>query len=76
MFIFFIWRLTKEQIQTRITWILDELKRYDVVSKDLKIDTRMFAIRSSKHVCIESKFIKKKQNLEIYIYRFLNYFGA
>lgn len=33
-------------------WVLDELKRYNVVAADLRIDAHMIAIRSAKHVRI------------------------
>jgi hypothetical protein len=42
--------LTKDQIQTRMQWILNELKKYKVIADDIKLDTRMFAIRSADHV--------------------------
>ncbi len=42
--------MTKEQIQTRIQWVLDELKKQNVVADDLALDTRLFANRSAKNV--------------------------
>jgi hypothetical protein len=35
---------------TRIKWVLNELKENRIVANDLYIDSRMFAIRSAKHV--------------------------
>ncbi|CAF0998747.1 unnamed protein product [Brachionus calyciflorus] len=42
--------MTKEQLQTRIKWMLNELKSNKIIPNDVYLDTRLFAIRSSKHV--------------------------
>ncbi|RMZ96160.1 hypothetical protein BpHYR1_050566 [Brachionus plicatilis] len=42
--------MTKEQIQTRVKWMLNELKEHKIIANDIILDTRLFAIRSSKHI--------------------------
>lgn len=47
-------------------WILNELKKYKVIADDIKLDTRMFAIRSADHVNYSFGFL-----LNIFMQRFL-----
>ncbi|PVD34056.1 hypothetical protein C0Q70_05318 [Pomacea canaliculata] len=42
--------LTQQQCQTRIDWVLDELKRCNILPSDVYIDARMFAMRNADHV--------------------------
>ncbi|XP_050411091.1 uncharacterized protein LOC126825502 [Patella vulgata] len=42
--------LTAQQKQTRVDWIVDELKKCNVIPDDVKIDARLFAMRSADHV--------------------------
>ena len=75
--ILFLTSLTKEQLQTRVKWMLKDLIKYRVIADDTGLDSRMFAIRSAKHVRFLSFFyttyifIKKL----IFFQRFLSYCG-
>jgi hypothetical protein len=42
--------MTKEQLQTRVKWLIKELKDHYIIADDIQLDTRLFAIRSAKHV--------------------------
>lgn len=42
--------MTKEQLHTRVKWLLKDLKMYHVIADDVGLDARLFAIRSAKHV--------------------------
>nr|CAB3262745.1 uncharacterized protein LOC100182602 [Phallusia mammillata] len=42
--------LTQAQKVTRIEWFVEELKKSDVVPDDVKVDCRMFAMKSADHV--------------------------
>ena len=42
--------MTTDQLQTRIKWFLKDLKESYVIAEDTTLDTRLFAIRSAKHV--------------------------
>lgn len=42
--------LTQQQCQTRVDWVLDELKNCGVLPSDTRVDARMFAMRSADHV--------------------------
>ncbi|XP_041366840.1 uncharacterized protein LOC121381572 [Gigantopelta aegis] len=42
--------LSQQQKQTRVEWMLQELKRCNVIPLDIGIDCRMFAMRSADHV--------------------------
>ena len=46
----FLSSLTNEQLQTRVKWMLKELKANKVIPDDIILDSRLFAVRSSKHV--------------------------
>lgn len=66
--------MTKEQIQTRVKWMLNELKEHKIISNEVILDSRLFAIRSSKHVNqINFKFLSIKI---INFNRFLICFGS
>lgn len=42
--------MTKEQLQTRVKWLVKELKDNYIIAQDVQVDSRMFAVRSAKHV--------------------------
>ncbi|XP_071099543.1 uncharacterized protein [Haliotis cracherodii] len=42
--------LSQQQKQTRVEWVLEELKRCNVIPIDTYVDARMFAMRSADHV--------------------------
>ncbi|KAL4225170.1 hypothetical protein ACF0H5_015862 [Mactra antiquata] len=42
--------LTDQQKQTRIDWVVAELKKKNVIADDVFVDTRLFAMRSADHV--------------------------
>lgn len=42
--------LSQQQKQTRVDWIVDELKKSSVLPADVSVDTRMFAMRSADQV--------------------------
>ena len=42
--------MTTDQLQTRIKWFLKDLKESYVIAEDTTLDTRLFAVRSAKHV--------------------------
>ncbi|WAR01827.1 Y381-like protein [Mya arenaria] len=42
--------LTEQQKQTRVDWVVEELKKCRVIPDDVHIDTRLFAMRSADHV--------------------------
>lgn len=42
--------LSQQQKQTRVDWIVDELKKSSVLPADVSLDTRMFAMRSADQV--------------------------
>ncbi|XP_060562778.1 uncharacterized protein LOC132722318 isoform X4 [Ruditapes philippinarum] len=42
--------LTDQQKQTRIDWVVEELKKKNVIAEDVFVDTRLFAMRSADHV--------------------------
>ena len=42
--------MTNEQIQTRVKWLLKDLKEHHIVAEDVFLDNRLFAMRSAKHV--------------------------
>ncbi|CAL1541164.1 unnamed protein product [Lymnaea stagnalis] len=42
--------LTTQQVQTRVNWVVDELKKCDVLPQDAYVDSRLFAMRSSDQV--------------------------
>lgn len=44
--------LSQQQKQTRVDWIVDELKKSSVLPADVSVDTRMFAMRSADQVWI------------------------
>ena len=43
-------KMTKEQLQLRVKWLVRELKANFVIAEDVQVDTRLFAVRSAKHV--------------------------
>ncbi|CAF0731036.1 unnamed protein product [Didymodactylos carnosus] len=43
-------KLTTEQIRTRCDWAVKELKENQIIPDDIQVDTRLFAVRSAKHV--------------------------
>lgn len=45
-------RLTEQQKQTRVDWMVEELKKCNVIPEDVFVDSRMFAMRNSEHVNI------------------------
>lgn len=44
--------LSQQQCQTRVDWVLEELKRCGVLPSDTHVDARMFAMRSADHVSV------------------------
>ena len=50
----YLTRLSEDQKRTRIQWIVDELKRSEIIADDVFVDTRMFAMRSAQHVSTSS----------------------
>ncbi|XP_053383962.1 uncharacterized protein LOC123536322 isoform X2 [Mercenaria mercenaria] len=42
--------LTDQQKQTRVDWMVEELKKKNVIAEDVFVDTRLFAMRSADHV--------------------------
>ncbi|XP_061182605.1 uncharacterized protein LOC133190936 [Saccostrea echinata] len=42
--------LSQQQKQTRVDWIVDELKKASVLPSDVHVDTRLFAMRSADQV--------------------------
>ncbi|XP_005093507.2 uncharacterized protein LOC101862335 [Aplysia californica] len=42
--------LSQQQLQTRVEWVVEELKQCDVLPHDVYVDPRMFAMRSADHV--------------------------
>eukprot|EP00794_Sanderia_malayensis_P010823 gene10823-11975_t len=42
--------LTLAQKETRVEWMMEELKRHEVIPEDVFIDSRMFAMRSAEQV--------------------------
>ncbi|XP_076450581.1 uncharacterized protein LOC143286742 [Babylonia areolata] len=42
--------LSQQQCQTRVDWVLEELKKCGVLPSDTHVDARMFAMRSADHV--------------------------
>ena len=44
-------RLTQQQKQTRIDWIVEDLKANGVLPQDSNVDSRLFVIRSADQVC-------------------------
>ncbi|KAK7491465.1 hypothetical protein BaRGS_00017294 [Batillaria attramentaria] len=42
--------LSQQQCQTRVDWVLEELKNCSVLPNDTHVDARMFAMRSADHV--------------------------
>lgn len=46
----FFFSLSQQQKQTRVDWIVDELKKSSVLPADVSVDTRMFAMRSADQV--------------------------
>jgi len=53
-------RLTQQQKQTRIDWIVEDLKANGVLPQDSNVDSRLFVIRSADQVC----YIKNNCNFE------------
>jgi len=42
--------LTQPQKLTRIEWMVDELKKCEVLSDDVRVDCRLIAMKSADHV--------------------------
>ncbi|GFO50623.1 ankyrin-3 [Plakobranchus ocellatus] len=42
--------LSQQQLQTRVEWVVEELKSCEVLPQDVYVDPRMFAMRSADHV--------------------------
>ncbi|KAJ8299222.1 hypothetical protein KUTeg_023282 [Tegillarca granosa] len=42
--------LSQQQKQTRVEWIVEELKKCNLVPDDVAVDTRLFVMRSADHV--------------------------
>ncbi|KAH3877689.1 uncharacterized protein LOC127872130 isoform X2 [Dreissena polymorpha] len=42
--------LTDQQKQTRVDWVVEELKKCNVLPEDVFVDSRLFAMRSADHV--------------------------
>lgn len=42
--------LTDQQKQTRVDWVVEELKKKNVIAEDVYVDTRLFAMRSADQV--------------------------
>lgn len=42
--------MTNEQLQTRVKWLLKDLKEHHIIADDVFLDNRLFAMRSAKHV--------------------------
>lgn len=49
--------MTNEQVQTRVKWLLKDLKENRIIAEDVYLDSRLFAVRSAKHVIIVSKIL-------------------
>ncbi|KAI8781208.1 hypothetical protein BgiBS90_018559 [Biomphalaria glabrata] len=42
--------LSPQQIQTRINWAIEELKKCEILPNDVYVDSRLFAMRNADHV--------------------------
>ena len=42
--------MTKEQLQTRIKWIIRDLKEENILRNEFQVDTSLVAAKSAKHV--------------------------
>ena len=42
--------LSQQQMETRVGWVVEELKKCSILPDDVYVDSRLFAMRSADHV--------------------------
>lgn len=45
-------------METRVGWVVDELKKCNVLPEDVYVDSRLFAMRSADHVSSVFNYIR------------------
>ena len=50
-----IFSLSQQQMETRVGWVIEELKKCSILPDDVYVDSRLFAMRSADHVSLSIK---------------------